>query len=301
MASSSMSTESSNLFTLARSKLHLSVGKDNCSLHRWVLLKNSIIQSLPLTASTAATDNHVNDVPPPDDGDDDEEVGSEEETDSFLFPDVGKFVNHQDGEVNASEAEWLDSLLEVLGDDEDEFNVESDVHVSILPVDDDEDQLLSPLLSPLSSSDDLVSEPVYYPPSAEAPYPVPYPPFHPPLVRSYAINSFDSSLDSSPSPYDEPLPYHDFDDVEDLSVPDAIEDTSDDESDVPTIPSLVDSSPTSSLLDPASIPLPVERTRRPPLHVYIDTNDSYFYAFELDPLPFPDGHLNSFNPVYQEC
>lgn len=284
-------TESSNLFSLARSKLHLSVGgKDNCSLHRWVLLKNSIVQSSSVPATATATGpNPVYSLVNGEEDDPDEEVGSEE-GDSFMFPDAGKFVGGHTAVVNSSEADWLDSLLETLGDeDEDEFTV--DVHVSMLPVDDDDDQLLfSPMVSPMSSSDDLPNQSPYVSYS----YPVPYPPFHPPLSHSY-----DSPLSSFPAPYEDPLPYHDLDDSENLSVPDAIEDTSDDESDTPLTPS-VRSTSSMTLIDAASIPLPVERSRlrHTHPHIYVDGDDSCYYPF--DPLPFADEHHHSY-PAYQEC
>jgi hypothetical protein len=189
--------------------------------------------------------------------------------------------------------------LETLGDDDDdEFSVDPDAHVPIPPVDDDEDPILSPLASPLSSSDDL---PNYYPPSTSVSYPVLYPSFHP-LVNSFKLDStFDSSLTPIPSPYANPLPYHDLDDVEDLSIPDAIEDTSDDDSEVPLTPSSGQSTSLSPV-NPASIPLPTEcsRLRHPLPLVFIDTDDCYFYPFELDPLPFPDDRHGSFNG-YQEC
>lgn len=301
-----MSTESSDLSTLARSKLHLSVGgKDNCSLHRWVLLKNSIVRSSsssPTTPTTPLDKSPINHVYSSDEGsNEDEEVCCDEETDSFMFPDASKLNSCGEAGVTSSEAEWLDSLLETLGDDDDDFTADSDVHVSILPVDDDDDDpSYSPLMSPMSSSDDLVAQPPYYPPPIAVPYPVPYPPFHPPLIRSLELDSLSSPLDSSPPPYVDALPYYDMDDVEDLAVPDAIEDTSDDESDAVSTPSLIRSS-SNSLVDPASIPLPAERRRRPQLHVYIDTDDSYFYPFELDPLPFHEDRHNSYNHVYQEC
>jgi hypothetical protein len=270
-------------------------------LHRWVLLKNSIIQSSSSSPSTSAVKNDVNDVLLPDEGDnEDEEVCSEEEADSFMFPDASKLNSCGGPDVNASEAEWLDSLLETLGDEDEDFNADSDVNVSNPRVDDDDDQPCSPPISPMSSSDDLINQqPAYYPTPLAVPYPVPYPPFHPPLIRSFELDSLDSPLDPS---YEDPLPYYYMDDVEDLAVPDAIEDTSDDESDVVSTPSLVRSSSNTSLVDPASIPLPAEPRRRPQLHVYIDTDDSYFYPFELDPLPFRDDRLTSYNHhVYQEC
>lgn len=305
-----MASESASLHSLARSKLHLSFGsKDGCSLHRWVLLKNSITRTPASTYSPAATGPSVDvkSVYPLDDGEEDddadEEIGSEE-VDSFMFPDAGKFVEGHTTNDNNSEAQWLDSLLETLGDDdEDDFGVESDANVSVVPADDDE--LLSPIGSPMSSSDDLPSQPSYYPLPITVAYPVPYPPFHPPLIRSYEFDpTFDSPLVSLPAPYDDPLPYHDLDDAEESSVPDAIEDTSDDESDAPTTPSLGRSGSSLSLAEAASIPLPTQRSRlRHPPHVYVDSDDSYFYPFEFDPLPFPvDYHHrnNSYNS-YQEC
>ena len=98
-----------------------------------------------------------------------------------------------------------------------------------------------------------------------------------------------------------------FDADEDLCVPDAIEDTSDDESDALSTPytqSVASLSPT----DPASVPLPTERTRlRGHPHVYVESDSDYFYPFELDPpLPFHDeDHSDTARvfrpPVYQEC
>lgn len=298
-------SEPTNLFSLARSKLHLSVGgKDSVSLHRWVLLKNSIIHSPTCASSTFPEANSTH---PLDDGEDDEADELSEEIDSFMFPDAGKLVGGRTADVNASEAEWLDSLLERLGDDdEDEFTADSDSSVSLIPADDDEDGLLlSPLGSPMSSSDDLPSHPVYYPHSSTVTYPylVPYPPFHPPLIHSYEFDSsFDSSLSSLPAPYDDPLPYYDLDDSENLSVPDAIEDTSDDESDAPLTPSIGNSSTSLTFVDAASIPLPLERSRLRHMvpHIYVDTDESYFNPFELDPLPFPEPHHHNYN-TYQEC
>jgi len=265
-----------------------------------VLLKNSIIRSSPSSATAA---------PPPDcpgasQGEYDDE---EEETDSFMFPDAGKLGDSKGVDATASEAEWLDSLLETLGDDgEDEFNVDSDTPITpTTPVDDDEDPLMSPLVSPLvspsSSSDDLMNAPYCAPPISipyPVPYTVPYPPFHPPLIRSYELDSIFSPLDSSPLPYDNPLPYHDVDDLDDLAVPDAIEDTSDDESDA-TIPSVIQSSASSSLVHSTSTPLPEPRRRRPQPHVYINSDEApYGYPFELDPLPFSEQYDHC--PVYLE-
>lgn len=273
-----MSQSSSNLFTLARSKLNLSVeSKDSFSLHRWVLLKNSVIQSLPRVASSSAP------APPTTSS---EEDYAEDEADSFMFPDAGKLVEGPSSEVNASEAAWLDSLLETLSeDDDDDLSADADVHISVVPVDDDEDLAQSPPISPMSSSDDLINQ-CYYP------YLVPYPPFSPPLVCSY------HPLASSP-PYVDPLPYCDLDDLEDFPpMPDAIEDTSDDESEAPPTPG---QSLSSLSLDPASIPLPTEhsRLRHSTPHIYTDTEDDDEYFYPFDPLPFPNNHHSPIH--YPEC
>ncbi|KAF7295068.1 hypothetical protein MIND_01045100 [Mycena indigotica] len=220
---------STNLSTLARSKLSRvpssSDSKDSFSLHRWVLLKNSIIQTLPPP---------VNALPAQHDEADDE-------LDSFMFPDAG---NLMESPAAASEAAWLDSLLETLGEEEDE-SVDCN----------DED------LSPISPMEDQC----YYP------FLVPYPPYSPP---------------PPPLPYVDPLPYFDFDDLP--PVPDAIEDTSDDESDAPTTPGQ-----SLSSLDPASIPLPPEHSslRHSP-HIYIDDEDEDYF----NPLPFAHN-----SPHYSEC
>jgi len=265
--------------SLARSKLHL----DKCNLHRWVLLKNSIIHAVPLTASSPSslfTDKTdiVTEV-------EDEEANTED-TDSFMFPDAEKLHS---SENSACEAQWLDSLLETLGDDDDdEYGIDSG---SVLQADDEYDQMLSPLPSPMSSSDDLLNQ-SYLSPSLSYPYLAPYPPFHPPLVNSYHLDSY--HLDStfvSPS-YVDPLPYYELDhDVADLPVPDAIEDTSDDESDSPLTPSVQSSS---------SLTLPIP-TITP--HVFIDSDDSFFNPYELDsdPLPFSDQLRAPYNLYQQEC
>ncbi|KAF7338430.1 hypothetical protein MVEN_02068800 [Mycena venus] len=262
------SQPSSNLSSLARSKLNLSVeSKDSFSLHRWVLLKNSIIQSLPLVSTSsppqAAPSSSYED-----------EAEDEAEADSFMFPDAGKLVEGPSSEVNASEAAWLDSLLETLGeDDDDDFSADPDVNVSVVPVDEDEDLPQSPPISPMCSSEDLTTQ-LYYP------YLVPYPPFSPPSISSYHFNT--PSYFISPST---------------TLFPDAIEDTSDDESDAPPTPG---QSLSSLSLDPASIPLPAEhsRLRHSTPYIYTDTeDDELFYA--IDPLPFPNNHHA---PVeYPEC
>jgi len=250
-----------------------------------------------VAATTSSFSNHV--YISSDDGDNDDD-SEEEELDSFMFPDASNLIGV---EANTSEAKWLDSLLESLSDGgEDECASDADVRVSILPVDDDEDPPFSPLPSPTSSSDDLHQHTYFSPPIA-VPYPVPYPPFHPPLVGPYVLGPTIESPLSPPSAYDA-LPYYDTDELDDLSVPEAIEDTSDDESDALSTPSLGRSS-VSELVDPTSIPLPGQRRiqglSQP--RVYIHALDCYPDPYALDPLPFPDleDHSTSFNAVYYEC
>ena len=293
MPSAPLQSQSQSLFAMARSKLNTAVSgvsKDSSSLHRWVLLKNSILRS-----------HSVDPAPPPAGADvqhvyrrDDEEARDEVEEDAFMFPDPHA-LGSRSSDGGDSEKQWLDSLLEDLGDDDDYADAECPAASnSSLPVDDDDEQL-SPLCSPNSSSDDLVgphSSLFYQPPPIAIPYPVPYPPLPPSWLQ---LDSHDH----------DPLPYFDAD--EDLCVPDAIEDTSDDESDALSTPytqSVASLSPT----DPASVPLPTERTRlRGHPHVYVESDSDYFYPFELDPpLPFHDeDHSDTARvfrpPVYQEC
>lgn len=274
-------------------------------MHRWVLLKNSIHRSQPSIAASSSDKARVDLVYNTDAGEEeeeeeDEEVCAVEEHDSFMFPDAGKFVDRSNsGDMDDSEEQWFESLLETLGDEDED---DSDVQVSLLHVDDDDDYSpYSPLTSPMSSSDDLTNQPVYHDPPIPMPYPIVYPPYHPPLIRSFELDSL-NSFDSSFPPLNIALPYYDADDMDDPPVPDAIEDVSDDESDALSTPSYTRS--TSSLLDQASH-VTRERMRRPLPQVYVDTDDTFFSPFELDPLPFPDDHRTSprmFNNVYhQEC
>ncbi|PSS37415.1 hypothetical protein PHLCEN_2v751, partial [Hermanssonia centrifuga] len=280
-----MSTETTSLFSLARNKLQSVVGggvKDSCSLHRWVLLKNSIIRSHPPLAAHDATDEA--------DADsvyrhEEEESLEEDEQDTFMFPDPHYLLPDETPAAGIDERQWLDSLLEGLEDDEDDDYSKLDGQLSALPTlaTDDVAEPLSPLYSPMSSSDDLADQSNYFS------YPMPYPPPHPPLIPSWfeLQAPSDSALTSPVILCDNPLPYYAVDDLEDLPVPDAIEDTSDDESDAPSTPSATS---TSSLapINSSSISTPPGRTRfLSDPQVYVDTDDSHFYPFELDPLPFP--------------
>lgn len=266
-----MATEQPKLSSLARSKLHHSVGgggggKDKYSLHRWVLLKNSIISTLPLT-STSLTQSEPALAH-------DTQGELEDDADEFMFPDAEHFVEKAEDDVSESEAQWLDSLLETLGDDE-----EGDFGGSSLQQDDDEDPLLSPSLSPMSSSDDLTS-PLYYNNSSTISHPYSVP-FHPPLVHSYSHDSFHNSFFT---PSEHPFPYYDEDDVADLPVPDSIEDTSDDESDTLMTPSLGHSDSSFNSIEPAAS---AERSfgRLVP-HIFINIPDSVYHPHPED-LHFP--------------
>lgn len=271
---------------LARSKLHLAVGsgaKDNCSLHRWVLLKNSITQSQPSSPATKEPSYLDADLTyvyrnSSQDEDVEEECDIEDE-DAFVFPNPDALLDAVSSSAeNDSEAQWLDSLLETLTDD-----MGDDTHSH-------DDGYYSPSLSPISSSEDLVhasnfyrSEPI------TVPYPIPYPPlFHPPLILPQDLQYRLDHVDESRS-----LPYYDADELDDLSVPEAIDDTSDDESDTVTTP--YSQSTASFAVDPASIPLPPDGLGVQP-HVYNDTDDSYLYH-----PPFAGDRREYRSAVYQEC
>ncbi|KAI0041540.1 hypothetical protein FA95DRAFT_1683143, partial [Auriscalpium vulgare] len=140
---------------VTRSKLHLAHGsKDSCSLHRWVLLKNSIIHALPsASCAPAAANANANLVYSPEEEEEEEEVCCDDEHDSFMFPDAGKLANSAG---DSMEEQWFDSLLETLEVDEED----AAVHASLLHADDDDDYApFTPATSPMSSSDDLVSTP----------------------------------------------------------------------------------------------------------------------------------------------
>lgn len=294
-----MSAQPSSLFSVARNKLQLSQGtthsRDKCSLHRWVLLKNSIIRSQPSSTASSSSQADVNTVYATEDDEDDDMVVcvDEDEHDSFMFPDAGMLVEPSappPRDAPESESQWFDSLLETLGDEDvEDFSDPQD----------DEGPPFTPSVSPMSSSDDLIGHhhPVYDDPPIAMPYPIVYPPYHPSLIPPLEFDS----LNCSYPPLDLALPYYDADDVDDLPVPDAIEDLSDDESDSHSL-----STPSHSRSMPMfrdAIIRPRQAREEP--QVYVDTDDSYFYSFELDPLPFPEDHRTSphaFNHVYrQEC
>jgi hypothetical protein len=251
---------------LARSKMQSVFGRgsreDSTGLHRWVLLKNSIVQSTPSLVDAPLPATVVVVV--------DEHEVEEHEEDVFTFP----LLDDDAPQGGASESEWLDSLLETLEDDEeDEIG---DDGASLAPSVASE-VVYTPYSSPASSSENLIAaaHPLYYvPPVIAAPYPIPpYPPLLKTTAGIYA------------------------DELDDMPVPDAIEDTSDDESEAPATPSSAGSSLVSL----------VEHHRRTQRHaaprIVVDSDDDAFLSF--DPLPFAEEPHNPpglYVPYeYQEC
>jgi len=216
---------------------------------------------------------------------DDEEDGVD--SDSFMFPDASKLIPRDGTDMTVSEAEWLDSLLETLCEgEEDDMCTDSDVQVSVVAVEEDDDSL-SPLTSPMSSSDDLFNQEAHFSLPAFIPYPVPYPPFHPPLVRPYELGpSLEPRLISPPRAY--ALSHYDIDELDELAVPEAIEDTSDDESDTPSTPSLG----RSDLSFGPTLSEEVGQKRTQP-EVYIRPTGSDYVHFELCPVPLPEIRIMS--------
>ncbi|KAI0303423.1 hypothetical protein B0F90DRAFT_1809627 [Multifurca ochricompacta] len=276
-----------SLSQVTRSKLSLVIGvgaKDSCSLHRWVLLKNSITRSQPNFTVSCSPINTSELLP----SYEDEEVCCDVEHDSFIYPDARKLLDSPCSvNDNSSEKQWFDSLMESL---ECEESDDSNEPVSLLHIgddDDDEDELppLTPSASPMSSTDDL-SHPVYNNTPISMPYPVVYPPHDPPLLSPLELQPLNTSLDSHYPPFHAALPYTAEGDIDDLPVPDTVEDFSDDESDAPSTPTPDTRSPSLSLVDASA--RSSERARRHVIpQVYVNADDSYFHpSFELDPLPF---------------
>jgi hypothetical protein len=305
-----MSSENQSLSQVTRSKLSLVIGggtKDSSSLHRWVLLKNSITRSQPHSTLPCSNNTTSALLPtfPSDVADEDEEVCFDVEHDSFIYPDARKLLDTScSANDDSSENQWFESLMESLEHEDSDDSHEPFLHVGD---DDDEDDLppLTPSASPASSTDDL-GHPVYNNPPIAVPYPVVYPPYNPPLLSPLELQPINTSLDSIYPPFNVALPYNAVDDMDDLPVPDTVEDLSDDESDVLSVPTPDTPSPSMSLVDASA--RSSERARRQAVpRVYVNADDSYFrHGLELDPLPF--AHDFSTNPslvfesVYsQEC
>lgn len=306
-----MASFATSLAGIARSKLRLSVSnnspRDTTSLHRWVLLKNSIVRSQPSSPAPSTVPEHSSAVYPPENPAP-KSAGHEsgnspcDHSEAFVFPDPGALSNDfppspspPSPKSDVSEAQWLDSLLESFSDDDEDE--EEPINNGRSVSDDDQEYLFtSPSVSPVASSEDLVHHSSYYePPPISVSYPIPYPPlFHPPLIHL-------GDPSSRATPLGEPHPtYDDVDELDDLSVPEAIDDTSDDDSDSLLTPSRSAMSFVNPPVDvdPASIPLPPEARPR----VYINTDPAYLYRFELDPLPFANvGDEYAHTVYHQEC
>lgn len=290
-----MSSFASNLASLARSKLHSvsSGSRDNISLHRWVLLKNSLVHDAysdtnPSVAALHTTTDTDNDA-----DFEDEEVDSiiDEGMFAFLFPDPGD-ASEDAGEAQVSEAQWLDSLLDSLSDSEDDA---ADLYYKASFVSADPQNESIALSTEASSPSSSYSDEFASLDSGPVPYPVPYPPVHPPLALPFDLES--------PSCYCSSGSYsfchsHDIDDADD-SVPDAIEDVSDDESDSLHTP-FSRSRTSLNLADPASVPLPHEGHE--PL-IFSASNDAFPYS--SDPLPYSNFNsehsLPVYSPYHQNC
>ena len=307
-----MASFATSLAGIARSKLQLSVSnssfRDTTSLHRWVLLKNSIVRSQPSSPTTSTISEHHSSIAYASEDTIRKSVAPETESgpcdhsESFLFPDPDALScdftpspSPSSPKSDASEAQWLDSLLESFSDDDEEEEEEGRISTR-RSVSDEEYLFTSPTMSPVASSEDLVHHSSYYEsPPILVSYPIPYPPlFHPPLIRVEDPPSSTTPVQEADRRYD------DVDELDDLSVPEAIDDTSDDESDTLTTPSrsAVSFANSAGDVDPSSIPLPAEDRPR----VYINTDPAYLYRFELDPLPFAnDGQEYTHTVYHQEC
>ena len=302
-----MSSDNPSLSQVTRSKLSLVIGggaKDSSSLHRWVLLKNSITRSQPNNAVSCSPNNTSELLPtyPSDPGDEDEEVCFDVEHDSFIYPDARMLLDSScNANSDSSESEWFDSLLESLEHEDSDDSHEPLLHVGD---EDDEDDLppLSPSASAMSSTDDLGHQPVYNNTPISMPYPVVYPPYNPPpLLSPLELQPLNTSLDSIYPPFNVALPYNAEDDIDDLPVPDTVEDLSDDESDALCSPTPATRSPSMSLVDASA--RSSERARRHAVpQVYVNADGSYFrHGLELDPLPFAHDSANPshmFESVY---
>ena len=306
-----MSSIASNLATLARSKLQSayagSGSRDNLSLHRWVLLKNSINTSDVHSDRAARNTMSISDSPDSPGGADSDADLEDEEVDSvidegvfnFLFPDPWDAVAPAD-EGSASEEQWFNSLLQSLGDDDDYEDADADVKMHIASADasgdaeqlDDHSRAESESLCASCSEEYATPTPS----PISVPYTVPYSPFHTSLAHPYKIDSHDCCFASDSSPYSH-FHHHDIDDSE-SSVPDAIEDTSDDESESVLTP-FSRSRASLNLVDPASVPLPSDRFEP---QIYRGSSD--LFPYEEDPLPYSDMTSESpgvYSPYHQVC
>jgi hypothetical protein len=236
---------------LAHTKMQSVFGRgsreDSIGLHRYVLLKNSI-------ASSYAPPQHTPESEPA--------AHEYDEQDMFTFP----LLDGDDASAplgGASESEWLDSLLEELGDEDDEIE-EDALSVDEPSPSTSPEASYTPFPSPASSAVSLVTPGTLFCAPSSQPIPVPYPIPYPPLVRTAYADEFD-----------------------DLPVPDAIEDTSDDESDASATPSSAASS-LASLIEAHRAATLHQRFRLPPPRIVVGSTDDplcFPYDAPFDPLP----------------
>ncbi|EJD02682.1 uncharacterized protein FOMMEDRAFT_156012 [Fomitiporia mediterranea MF3/22] len=327
-----MSSITLDLVALAHYKLRLAnTGgmKDNLSLRRLVLLRNSITahdRQSDLTVQNAASQADAAETSSEVDIDLEDEVDSNLDCDKFMFPDPGDdggahsdlttqnaasradaadsssevdtafedevnsrldsvkytFPDPEDdvGTPEMSEEQWLDSLLENLGDEDSED--EDDARISPVRTDDTTAKQLN--IHPRADIESLrtsLSDELAMPDPITVPHPEPYPP----LTYPFEHDSHDCCSAS------------DMEDSEG-SVPDAIEDTSDNESESIATP-FSRSRVSLSLVDPASITLPQDQNEA---HIYDSSN--VFYPHGEDPFTHSDAHSSSapiHSPYHQGC
>jgi len=284
-----MSANTTSVFSLALDKLHAVCGggsRNGYNLHRWVLLKNFAHSHLTLATEEAERETDADSYRR-------EELSVSENEDGFILPDP-YFIGPQGGVTYDNESEWLDALLEDLTAEEQRNSVQSpEASTSVISTPEDFDEPLSPLYTPMSSTDDF-GENLLSPDRDDAPLEPAW----------YELEDSPDSTRSSPlTIYDHPLPYYNVDSVQDLSVPGAIDDLSDEEEDSPATPSVTSAS--SSLDDSDALHTPLEQPRGlPHPRVFVDMDNSYFRSYEIDPLPFADSAADptpAFVPSYQEC
>jgi len=240
--------------------------RDNRSLHRWVLLKNSLKQD-PSTPNQSTTSTTTPTSPE----EEVEDFDLEDDMFSFLFPDPGDSSVENNGQAN--EEQWFEALMESLGEDEDSYSDASSSQVSLLPIEDAE-------ISCASCT------------SSISHYPIPYPPFHPPLLKSVDIDSgYYSPTIHSLSLYQPGSPI--------ASVPDAMEDTSDDSSSEALATPYSGSRSSLSIIYP---PIDHRGGAMQEPYVYSPVDTAFYNPFGRDPLPYAaDLEMPVYNPDRQSC
>jgi len=259
------------LLNITRDKMNnssSSSSREGLRLHRWVLLKNSVSnamsRSIPEQSPSPPSHTCACQSPtPPDDAE------------IFVFPDgdifAESFVSENDVPIfgaidktdTASEAQWLDSLLESLVADDDECGFEHEP----------DDELIS--LSDISAHSIDIPPPQISPESVFLP---PSPPLPPTQCTLYRYRAPQHLSCESPSLSDE---------IDDLTLTDTVEDSaSDTDSESLSTP---DSRSMSSLNDVT--------TRAPLIRIVDEGTHSPVLS------PYPYFHLSGFasNEFSQQC